>query len=69
MKRMFHNILHRNVIFTQTFSDEAKDLLTTLLYRDSEKQLGPGGPSDLGHPFFARIDMLMREMEPTPSLL
>ncbi|KAJ0412732.1 hypothetical protein ATCC90586_002362 [Pythium insidiosum] len=27
-KRMFHNILHRDVVFTSAFSEEAKDLLT-----------------------------------------
>jgi hypothetical protein len=27
-KRMFHNILHRDVTFTSAFSEEAKDLLT-----------------------------------------
>ncbi len=25
---MFHNILHRDVVFTSAFSEEAKDLLT-----------------------------------------
>ncbi|KAL3668953.1 hypothetical protein V7S43_006241 [Phytophthora oleae] len=69
-KRMFHNILHRDVVFTQAFSEDAKDLLTGLLRRDPAKRLG-SGPSGvqeiMDHPFFASIDfdkLLKREMEP-----
>lgn len=29
-KRMFHNILHRDVVFTQAFSEDAKDLLSAV---------------------------------------
>ncbi|EGZ17042.1 hypothetical protein PHYSODRAFT_360424 [Phytophthora sojae] len=69
-KRMFHNILHRDVVFTQAFSEDAKDLLTGLLRRDPAKRLG-SGPSGvqeiMDHPFFASIDfdkLLKREVEP-----
>ncbi|CCI48196.1 unnamed protein product [Albugo candida] len=68
-KRMFHNILHRDVIFTQAFSDDAKDLLTGLLRRDPAKRLGSGpmGAQEImDHPFFASIDfdlLLKKEME------
>ncbi|TDH67131.1 hypothetical protein CCR75_002312 [Bremia lactucae] len=69
-KRMFHNILHRDVVFTQAFSEDAKELLTGLLRRDPAKRLG-SGPSGvqeiMDHPFFASIDfdkLLKREMEP-----
>lgn len=69
-KRMFHNILHRDVVFTSAFSEEAKDLLTSLLRRDPAKRLGsgPSGAQEImDHPFFASIDfdkLLKREVEP-----
>lgn len=69
-KRMFHNILHRDVVFTSAFSEEAKDLLTGLLRRDPAKRLGsgPAGVQELmDHPFFASIDfdkLLAKELEP-----
>ncbi|KAF1334071.1 Agc/akt protein kinase, partial [Globisporangium splendens] len=69
-KRMFHNILHRDVVFTQAFSEDAKDLLSALLRRDPAKRLGsgPSGAQEImDHPFFASIDwdlLMLREIEP-----
>ncbi|GLD95185.1 hypothetical protein PINS_up003827 [Pythium insidiosum] len=69
-KRMFHNILHRDVVFTSAFSEEAKDLLTGLLRRDPAKRLGsgPSGAQEImDHPFFASIDfdkLMKKELEP-----
>lgn len=69
-KRMFHNILHRDVVFTQAFSEDAKDLLSALLRRDPAKRLGsgPSGAQEImDHPFFASTDwdrLMLREVEP-----
>lgn len=68
-KRMFHNILHRDVVFTTAFSEEAKDVLIALLRRDPAKRLGsgPSGAQEImDHPFFASIDfdkLFKREVE------
>ncbi|ETV86664.1 AGC/AKT protein kinase [Aphanomyces astaci] len=68
-KKMFHNILHRDVIFTPAFSEDAKDLLTKLLLKDPAKRLGsgPSGAQEImDHPFFASIDwdkLLRKEVD------
>ncbi|EQC40379.1 AGC protein kinase [Saprolegnia diclina VS20] len=68
-KKMFHNILHRDVVFTPVFSEDAKSLLTGLLRKDPAKRLGsgPSGAQEImDHPFFASIDwdkLMRKEME------
>ena len=68
-KRMFHNILHRDIAYPSSFSEDTKSLLSGLLRRDPAKRLGagPGGVTEImDHPFFESIDWTRLQSKALP---
>nr|AAX81328.1 neochrome [Mougeotia scalaris] len=71
MNKTFHNILNKEVAFPSPVpvSDMAKDLITSLLIKDSEKRLGSklGAAEIKVHPFFHGINWpLIRNKKVVP---
>lgn len=58
-KQMLKDIVEKEIIMPQTFSSEAKSVLSKLLDKNADRRLGAGeedGAEIRRHPFFAAID-------------